>query len=199
MANGAKEKILEAADELFCTKGFAGVSVSDIAKRAGVKKASVFYHYGSKPELFELILERYYQAHARALPDPAETDAGVPERLHKLIDAYLDFIEDHHRYVRLVQLEIASGSERMPHIQKGLRLLYERVGDIIADVVPDVETARHLFISFSGIVNTYYVYAPVLGPMWGDDPLSASARRARREHVHWITDALLDKLIEDQS
>ena len=104
---GAAERILDAADELFSTRGFAAVSMRDVADQAGVKKASVFYHHGSKSVLFDKVLERYYDAHVLALSRAADGEGSVAERLHRLIDAYLDFIEDHQRYVRLVQMEIA--------------------------------------------------------------------------------------------
>lgn len=192
----AAERILEAADELFSTRGFAGVSVRDVAEAAGVKKASVFYHYKSKDELFERVLERYYAAHARVL-QAAGTDGDPSERLHGLVDAYLDFIEDHHRYVRLVQMEILSGSAHVAEIARGLEVLYERVGSILDGLVPASGplSARQFFLSLSGIVNTYYVYAPAMPAAWsGGDPLAAAPRRERREHVHWVVDAMLSRL-----
>jgi AcrR family transcriptional regulator len=200
MANedGAAGRILDAADELFSMRGFSGVSVRDVAELAGVKKASVFYHYKSKDELFERVLERYYAAHARVL-EATETSGNASERLHRLIDAYLDFIEDHHRYVSLVQIEIASGSAHMTEIARGLALLYERVHAILEGVVPGSGplSARQFFLSVAGIVNTYYLYAPAMPAAWGiTDPLAAGPRRERREHVHWIVDAMLARLGE---
>lgn len=192
----APSRILQAAEELFSSRGYAGVSVRDVAERAGVKKASVFYHFGSKPELFEKVLEGYYELHAKVL-DEAVRSAGSPrDRMHRLLDAYLDFIEDNHRWVRLVQIEIAAGGEALPHIRQGLRALYDRVADIFGGLVPASGplAARQFFVTFSGIVNTYYLYTPVLGEMWEEDVSSARARRERREHVHWLADAMFDRL-----
>lgn len=192
----APSRILQAAEELFSARGYAGVSVRDVAERAGVKKASVFYHFGSKPELFEKVLEGYYQLHANVL-DEAVRVAGTPrERMHRLLDAYLDFIEDNQRWVRLVQIEIASDGDALPRIRHGLRALYERVAEIFGQLVPESGplAARQFFVSFSGIVNTYHLYAPVLGEMWDGDVGSSRARRERREHVHWVADAMFDRL-----
>ncbi|MCA9596290.1 MAG: TetR/AcrR family transcriptional regulator [Myxococcales bacterium] len=193
---GAAERILDAADELFSTRGFAAVSMRDVADQAGVKKASVFYHHGSKSVLFDKVLERYYDAHVLALSRAADGEGSVAERLHRLIDAYLDFIEDHQRYVRLVQMEIASASENLPRIRHGLALISDRVAAILDGLVPETGplAARHFFVTFSGIVNAYHLYAPALAPTWGEDPLAAGPRRERREHVHWIADALLERL-----
>ena len=53
------DRIRAAADELFCQRGYGAVSVGDIAAQAGVNKALVFYHFESKAQLFERVLERY--------------------------------------------------------------------------------------------------------------------------------------------
>lgn len=188
-------RILDAADELFAARGLSGVSIRDIAERAGVNKGLVFYYFDSKTSLFERVLDRYYAAHARAL-EPDHAGRSPRDRVHGLVDSYIDFIEDHHRYVQLVQRELTSGSEVLPYVQRGLRALHERVAEVFGDLVPGSRAldVKQFFVSFSGLVNTYYIYAPVLGELWGDDPMSAGSRRTRREHLHWIVDALLDKL-----
>ncbi len=189
-------RIIEAADELFCTQGFAAVSIRDIALRAGVKKASVFYHFGNKEKLFELVLARYYEAHAQALAAAGGVQGSAADRMHALLDAYLDFMEDHHRYVRLVHIELATGGPALDKIRDGLKTLYELVEDIFEGLLPTRGplAARQFFVSFSGIVNTYALYASALGPFWQGDPLAAASRRERREHVHWVADALLAAL-----
>jgi hypothetical protein len=84
----------------------------------------------------------------------------------------------------------------LPHIRQGLRALYDRVADILGELVPASGplAARQFFVTFSGMVNTYHLYAPVLGEMWEDDVSSTRARRERREHVHWAADAMFDRL-----
>lgn len=50
--------ILASAEALFAERGYADVSVRDIATRAGVPVALVGYYFGRKPELFTTIFER---------------------------------------------------------------------------------------------------------------------------------------------
>lgn len=194
--DSARERILDAARALFCRRGFDGVSVRDVAERAGEKKASVFYHFRSKALLFDAVLESYYAAHAAALGGVDLAQGGVGERLHRLIDHTIDFVDDHHAFVRLVQMEIARDSEVVPRIRAGLTELEGRVEAALQGVVPESGplAARQFFVTFSGIINTYYVYAPALAPLWAADPLDARSRRERREHVHWIADAALARL-----
>jgi AcrR family transcriptional regulator len=53
-----KERILLAAVILFAKRGYAAVSVRDIAKEVGIKASSLYYHYTSKDEIFADILNR---------------------------------------------------------------------------------------------------------------------------------------------
>ncbi len=47
-----RQKILLAATEIFCDKGFLASSMNHIAKLAGVSKQTVYSHFGNKDELF---------------------------------------------------------------------------------------------------------------------------------------------------
>lgn len=53
-----KENILDAAEYLFARRGFAGVSMRDIARAAEVDAALVSYHYGKKPDLVDAVMLR---------------------------------------------------------------------------------------------------------------------------------------------
>ncbi len=47
----AREKLLAAGTELFAAKGFAGVSIRQLAETAGVNSALISYYYGGKEKL----------------------------------------------------------------------------------------------------------------------------------------------------
>jgi AcrR family transcriptional regulator len=53
-----KEKILDAAENLFVDNGFSATSLRAIIKKAGVNTASVHYHFGSKEGLIEAVIHR---------------------------------------------------------------------------------------------------------------------------------------------
>ncbi len=63
MANAqtTKLKILDAAEELFADHGFSETSTRQITKKAEVNLASVNYHFGSKNELIQAVIERYLE------------------------------------------------------------------------------------------------------------------------------------------
>ena len=52
-----KEKILQAALELFAKEGFYATSTSKVAKTAGVSEGLIFRHFGNKEGLLHAVLD----------------------------------------------------------------------------------------------------------------------------------------------
>lgn len=48
----SREKILESASALFSQKGFEGVSIDDVMKRAGMTRGAFYAHFSSKEDLY---------------------------------------------------------------------------------------------------------------------------------------------------
>lgn len=53
-----KEKILDACFEVFARNGYANTSATMLADAAGISKALIFHHFGSKKELYLSVLDR---------------------------------------------------------------------------------------------------------------------------------------------
>jgi AcrR family transcriptional regulator len=189
-------QILDAADELFGEVGHAAVSMRDVAVRAGVNKALLFYYWGSKEALFEAVLDRYYAAHRDALAGALAADLPLRPRLHGVIDTYFRFISENRRYPRLVQSLVVGGPGWHPFLRKNLEPMVRWLEGALAEVAPTEgpRAAKHLFLDISGAVIHTFTYAPVLERVWGADPLGDDALAERLEHLHWLADALLDGL-----
>ena len=54
-----KQRILDAAIDLFATRGFGGSSMRDLAASVGIRAASLYSHFKSKDEILQIILDGY--------------------------------------------------------------------------------------------------------------------------------------------
>ncbi len=63
-----KEKIFQAAVELFSKNGYPGVSMQQIADRVGIKKSSIYNHYESKDDILKQIYIRFMEEMIEATP-----------------------------------------------------------------------------------------------------------------------------------
>jgi AcrR family transcriptional regulator len=60
-ANATREALLRAATELFALKGYEGVRVDALARRAGVNKALINYYFGGKHNLYRAAIESSFR------------------------------------------------------------------------------------------------------------------------------------------
>ena len=102
-----RERILEAAQLLFSSRGFETVTMAEIARRARVARATVFNHFGSKGALVEAITERVFAFYALLLDAAwADTRTATPTLVRALFDTMGAGIEQFHGFYRGVFREI---------------------------------------------------------------------------------------------
>lgn len=89
----SRSAILDAAARLATVEGISGLSIARLADAVGMSKSGLFAHFGSKEELQLATVETANSIFATQVIEPAMTaDSGI-ERLHRLIDGYLTYIE----------------------------------------------------------------------------------------------------------
>ncbi len=88
-----KERILQASFELSAKASVKNVSLSDIAKKAGIAKPGIFRYYKSKDDLQETMKERFFDdfcAFIHTLPEQTDTDISIfQERETKLLEWFM--------------------------------------------------------------------------------------------------------------
>jgi TetR/AcrR family fatty acid metabolism transcriptional regulator len=104
-----RAQIVDCAIHTIAELGFAQASVDQIAKRAGVSKGVITYHFPSKAEIVAAIIEKVVVA-GRAYMVPrilAETSAAG--RLRAYIGSNLEFIDAHRKsLIALVEIAMAA-------------------------------------------------------------------------------------------
>jgi AcrR family transcriptional regulator len=83
----ARERLLEAANELFYAEGVQTVGIDRIIERAGVAKASLYNVFGSKEELVAAYLESRHEGTATRLSAAMEKIQDPREKIFAVFDA----------------------------------------------------------------------------------------------------------------
>jgi AcrR family transcriptional regulator len=83
-----REALLRASTELFALSGFDGVSVEEIAARAGVNKALISYHFGGKRGLYLAILHTTFEAVLQRLRELEASERRPDEVLRSFMAAF---------------------------------------------------------------------------------------------------------------
>jgi TetR/AcrR family transcriptional regulator, fatty acid metabolism regulator protein len=125
-----RAQIVDCAIDTIAEMGFAQASIDQIAKRVGVSKGVITYHFPSKEEIVDAVVAKVTAA-GRSYMEPrimAETSAAG--RLRTYIEADLEFI-DANRKPLIALVEIAMGARRADgSLVIGAAMLAERVASL---------------------------------------------------------------------
>ena len=136
MAKGTKDKLLEAALELFSQNGYAGTNIRELSASLGLGKSSLYRHFESKDEIWNAMLdemERYYNEHFGSAQNPP----AIPEStdaLRVLTLRMLDFTVHDEKVIMTRKLLLTEQfrDERVrglatKHFGEGLEALFTKI------------------------------------------------------------------------
>lgn len=156
-----EDAILDAALRVIKKKGFHRARMADIAQEARISYGLVYHYYGTKEELFETILKRWWDGLFGLMAETRATGENVEEKLKQIIRFFLDTYQSHPNLVNIFITEISRSTanltrERLDRF-KGFITLTE---GIIADgqaggVLRDDYKARYLTYIFLGALETF--------------------------------------------
>jgi AcrR family transcriptional regulator len=88
-----REKIIEAARELFWLKGYGSTSIADVLSRTQINSGSLYHFFPGKQDLLIAVLDEYRQGIGPMLLEPAWIGVDDPiDRIFALLDRYRGLI-----------------------------------------------------------------------------------------------------------
>jgi AcrR family transcriptional regulator len=112
-AASPRDRILDAASAAFAELGFAGARVDEIAARAGVNKAMLYYHVGDKRALYAAVLLRNFDRVEAAIGEGLGVTGSARRRLEAVILALTAMVRAYPDHPRIVLREMASGAANL--------------------------------------------------------------------------------------
>lgn len=153
-------RLLDAAEELFCEKGFAGTSVRELAAAANCNVASVNYYFGGKDKLYTEVWRRYLvqvrDARIASIGSVMAQDEDKP-RLEDLLRAFADTIigplmdeRKGRRFVKLMTREMLD--RRLPanmFVEEMIVPTLNVMRDALMKTCPGLEESKVPLVLFS--------------------------------------------------
>jgi TetR/AcrR family transcriptional regulator len=131
-ARVSPDRILAAAAVEFAARGFAGARVDQIARRAGVNKAMLYYHFQSKQGLYRALLRDTFSRAGDRLETIAASSAPPADQLDRAIEAIAGFVRQHQFFASIMLREIAeSGAHLDRDTLSALAAIPRAIGGII--------------------------------------------------------------------
>lgn len=133
-ADATKARILEAAKAEFARLGLGGARVDEIADRAKANKRMIYHYFGSKEELFRVVLEEAYLDIRNAEQELALSHLSPREALIKLVRFTWNYYLENPEFITLVNSE---NLHRARHLKDSdrLRVASRRFVDMMRDIL----------------------------------------------------------------
>jgi len=98
-----RQKLLEAAEEVFGTRGYDSASIGDITRTAGVAQGTFYLYFPSKQAVFAELVRELGNMLRRTLTDSVR---GIDDRMQierAGFEAFLKFVQEHKNLYRIVR------------------------------------------------------------------------------------------------
>lgn len=158
-----RNRLLDAAEALFCEKGFDGVSVRELTAAAGCNLAAVNYYFGSKDKLYAEMFRRQFeimiQGHLDAIDKvTSESDLSLEKLLKAIIEPPIRRTasnEPKGQILKLLVREVLNQQIDAEYVVKDMKeKFFDRLGSVFMQLVPELpqEKVALIVMSFDGVI-----------------------------------------------
>lgn len=172
-ATEAREKILNAAEELFAEDGFDNTSVRQLASKAKVNVAMISYYFGSKEKLFETLIEDRTSFLRQKIQALNLEEISSWHKVNMMVEFFVDRFFEKHLMHRILHREM--GMSHRSKLTEAISLTLAKNANELRQLINDgikkkefrkIDTEM-MMASFIGtlyqIVGSYNLTCRVLG------------------------------------
>lgn len=162
----AREKLLAAGTRLFAQKGFAAVSIRELAHAAKTNSALISYYFGSKEGLYVAVLEKQFSPVDSVIASIKERHLSPVERIAAYAQGVLATHTQNPYIIRFLYSEFANPTPAFGAIQQEVQKIYEFMHQTIDDGIAcgqlraDLNPA-HAVLAIAGMMNFYFISRPI--------------------------------------
>ncbi len=177
--------------ETIAEVGFGHASLARIAKRAGISKGVISYHFAGKDELMEKLVMEFYVAGAMYMIPKIESETTARGKLRAYLESNIDYIAANRTGIAavsdvLLNLRDADGNLKFLADDEGHRKMIDSVADIFREGQASGE-----FRDFDPVVKAMQLRSSIdlVARVFTDDP-HADLEHYKRElvaHFHYAT------------
>jgi AcrR family transcriptional regulator len=195
----AQLAILDAAEKLFATQGFAATTIKAIGQEAGVNPALLYYYWPDKAALFRAAIERRIGAFARGLAAKLHDGMTPLDAIETVVRGQIALFTEAPLFPRLMARELAdhAAEHATEAVQANLVGLFQRVTGLIRAGQANGSIRRDLDPRFAAIsmisqVVWFFIAQPVITQLVDrKDLLSRAGLDRFASHVVSFTRAAL--------
>ena len=136
-----KEKILEAARDIFFKKSFYEATMDDIAQLSGIKKPTIYYYFPSKIDLASQLLEANVKQIFEKIGEIISKTNNIKQRIKMIVDFYINLLEENSKTFIIMQrigydfMQKEDSKKKINELFEKLRKKQKKAGDLFGEVI----------------------------------------------------------------
>jgi AcrR family transcriptional regulator len=103
---GTAETLVQVARRIFARLGYDGTSVRAITAEAGANLGAITYHFGSKRQLYDRVVESVVQPLAARVEGVVRGEGDVLERVERVVRTYFEYLSENPDLPQLMMQEL---------------------------------------------------------------------------------------------
>lgn len=161
--NARRQEIVEAAARVFDRLGYTGASLSAVATELGVDRATLYYYFSSKEQLFDEILRTVLEENEKIARQIAESSLKPGIKLRDLIIALMESYANHYPLLFIyIREDLSHVSDKRSAWSEHMRTLNRSIEKSVIDIIEQgfedgslrrIGSARTVAFGILGMLN----------------------------------------------
>jgi AcrR family transcriptional regulator len=193
-----KQRLLEAAEEVFAVKGFDSASVEEITRKAGANRAAISFHFGGKERLYIETVKYAHRNCVQGVPFP-EWAPGTPadERLRGFVRTMvLRMIDEPNpNSTQVMMRELARPTQACAEVvREYIRPMADVLLEIFNELLPPAVPAERRYLLGFSLVGQCLFYKqnrPIAALLMGEEAFRQLDPERLAEHVYKVAKAAI--------
>ena len=134
--NKTKRKIFETSMKLFAEKGYDATSIEDITATVGVAKGTLYYHFSSKEEIFNFLIEEGIKLLQNSVDIKTSKHNNYIDKIKAIVLIQIKIVAKYENIITILLSQFWGTKERNKKCQE---LVYQYIGQIEKIVQEGIE------------------------------------------------------------
>ena len=152
--NKTKRKIFETSMKLFAEKGYDATSIEEITATVGVAKGTLYYHFASKEEIFNFLIEEGIRLLQNSVDIKTAKHSNYIDKIKAIVLIQIKIVAKYENIITIILSQFWGTEQRNKKCQN---LVYEYIGQIEKSEIKKGNT-RAMAAEIYGLICSTLVY-----------------------------------------
>lgn len=135
--NKTKRKIFETSMRLFAEKGYDATSIEEITATVGVAKGTLYYHFSSKEEIFNFLVEEGMKLLYNSIDIKTAKLDNYIDKIKAVVLIQLKIVAKYENLITILVSQFLGREERNIKCQKEILQYVDKIEDIVREGIKE--------------------------------------------------------------